>query len=108
MTPNARSKALLEEEGFVVEIVEKFNVWSKTRHDLFNAFDLLAVGHNKTVAVQCTTDSNLSARRSKLQASDVVPICIAAGWKVEVWGWRKVKNRWRCRRETLEAQVSTG
>lgn len=37
MTPNSRSKALLEGEGFTVEIVERFNHWYNTRHDLFNA-----------------------------------------------------------------------
>lgn len=110
MTPNARSKALLEGEGFTVEIVERFNHWSTTRHDLFNAFDLLAVGNGETLAVQATTDGNLAARRTKLAQCAVVPLCVAAKWRIEIHGWAKKQNRWRCRRESLglEAQVNVG
>lgn len=97
-TPNQRSKELLESEGFVVGLVERYNSWSQTRHDLFGFIDLVAVRAGETVAIQATTDSNLAARRTKLSGCETVPVVIAAGWKIEIHGWRKRARRWSCRR----------
>lgn len=105
-TPNQRSRELLESEGFVVALVERYCTWSNTRHDLYGFADLLAVGNGRTIAIQSTTDSNLSARRKKLRDCAAVPVCLAAGWCIEVHGWSKKSNRWQCRREKLEAHVS--
>lgn len=97
-TPNQRSKDLLEAEGFSVALVERYNSWSRTRHDLFGFADLLAVGHGQTLAIQATSDSNVAARRKKLSACEAVPLCLAAGWKIEVHGWAKRGRYWRVRR----------
>lgn len=103
-TPNQRSKELLEAEGYTVALVEKYNSWSQARHDLFGFADLLAVGNGETVAIQATTDSNLAARRTKLNECDAVPLCLAVGWRIEIHGWAKRNNRWRCRREVLKRE----
>ena len=42
VSPTQRSLKHLREAGYDVEIVEKWNMWSRTRRDLFNMFDLLA------------------------------------------------------------------
>lgn len=97
-TPNQRSKELLEAEGFVVGLVERYNSWSQTRHDLFGFIDLIAVRAGEIVAIQSTSDTNLSHRRKKLETCDAVPICIAAGMRVEIHGWKIRARRWSCRR----------
>lgn len=97
-TPNQRSKELLEAEGFIVGLVERYNSWSQTRHDLFGFVDLIAVRAGETVAIQATSDTNLSHRRRKLEGCETVPVCIAAGWRIEIHGWKKRARRWSCRR----------
>lgn len=106
MTPNSRSLQLLRAEGFQAEIVERFNTWSSTRHDLFNVFDVLAVGNGRTVAVQATTSGHVADRRKKLQASPVVALALAAGWQIEIHGWYGARRNWQVRRVKLEASVS--
>lgn len=98
MTPNARTLQLLRDEGFTAEVVERFNAWSSTRHDLFNAFDVLGVGNGRTIAVQATTSQHVADRRKKLEASPVVALALAAGWRIEVQGWFKKGRYWQCRR----------
>jgi hypothetical protein len=69
--------------------VEHWNHWARIRQDLFGFADVLAVRQGETLAVQCTTVSNQSARLDKLRGMDTVKDCIRAGWRVEVWGWHK-------------------
>lgn len=100
VTPTSRSKALLEREGCLVAIVERWNPFAKVRQDLFGIIDLLAVNSGTTIAVQTTSLSNVATRRTKMQSSEALPRLIAAGWCVELHGWSKVKNRWFVKRET--------
>jgi hypothetical protein len=104
MTPTSRTLAKLRADGYTAEVVERWNAYTRTRHDLFNIIDVLAVRQGETLAVQCTAGSCVTARVRKLTASPALPLLAAAGWRVEVWGWRRVKvkrggkaTRWACR-----------
>lgn len=104
MTPTARTLATLRADGWTAEVVERWNPHARVRHDLFNIADILAVRGRETLAVQVTAGSGVSARVRKLTASPALPLLAAAGWRVEVHGWRKVKvrrggraSRWQCR-----------
>ena len=104
MTPTARTLATLRADGWTAEVVERWNPHARVRHDLFNVADILAVRGRKTLAVQVTAGSGVSARVAKLRASAALPLLTAAGWRVEVHGWRRVKVkrggkaiRWACR-----------
>ena len=104
MTPTARTLAALRADGWTAEVVERWNPHARVRHDLFNIADILAVRGRETLAVQVTAGSGVSARVHKLEASSALPLLAAAGWRVEVHGWRKVKvkrggkaTRWACR-----------
>lgn len=104
MTPTARTLTMLRADGWTAEVVERWNPHARVRHDLFNVADILAVRGVETLAVQVTAGSGVSARVRKLTASSALPLLAAAGWRIEVHGWRKVKvrrggkaSRWQCR-----------
>lgn len=88
-SPTSRSLALLREQGYLVAVVEKYNPHARIRQDLFGFIDIIAVRDGETLAVQATSGSNVSARVAKIAASDTAPMVRKAGWRVEVWGWRK-------------------
>jgi hypothetical protein len=92
----------MESDGLTVAIVEKWNPHARIRQDLFGIIDLLGVGLGGTVAVQTTSASNMSTRRKKMAASETLPKILAAGWRVELHGWQKVKGRWKVKREEFE------
>lgn len=99
MSPTERSLKLLREEGYLVAVVEKWNSFVKVRQDLFGFIDLLAIKENETLAVQTTSGDNVSARLTKIEASDNLPIVRKANWRIEVHGWRKnAAGRWVLRR----------
>ena len=77
--------------------MEHWNSFVKIRQDLFGFIDVLGVGNGETIAVQTTTDSHVSERVKKIADSDKIAACRDAGWKIEVHGWKKVKNRWQVR-----------
>lgn len=104
MTPTARTLAALRTDGWLAEVVERWNPYARIRRDLFNMVDILAVRSAETLAVQVTAGSGVSARCAKLNASAALPVLLTAHWRMEVHGWRKVKlkrggkaKRWQCR-----------
>ena len=104
MTPTQRTLAALRADGYTAEVVEHWNPHARVRHDLFGIVDILAVRGRETLAVQTTAGSGVSARIAKLTASPALPLLAAAGWRVQVHGWRRVKvkrggraTRWDCR-----------
>ena len=82
---------------YTAEVVEWWNPWAKCRQDLFGIVDVLAVGNGETVAIQCTSYPNISARVKKIADADAVPDMREAGWRILVQGWHKKKNKWVCR-----------
>ncbi len=98
MTPTQRSLKKLRDEGWHCAIVEKWNSFTKTRHDLFGCIDILAVRGEHTLGVQTTSASNVGARVRKFAESEDVPKLRDAGWILKIWGWRKGKDgKWVCR-----------
>lgn len=92
MSPSIRTMRFLKAEGWECANVERYDMRTRRRHDLFGMFDILAVSPIGTRAVQVTSASNVSARVKKLQANPILEICKEAGWIVEVHGWRKDKD----------------
>lgn len=89
MSPTQRTLAELKKRGYRCAIVERFNPFAKIRQDLFGLVDVLALRDGETLAVQCTSGSNVSARVQKIAESEATPDLRKAGWKIFVWGWRK-------------------
>lgn len=111
MSPTARTIKLLKEMGYATDIVEHWNPFSKTRHDLFNFADILALSPYKLIAIQCTSGSNHSARRKKILASPLAKMWLQAGNEIALWSWSKQKvkrnskvYRWTVRAEEIQSE----
>ena len=94
MTPTQRSLAALRELGYLVEVVEKWNSFTRTRKDLWGWADLLALRRGEVLAVQVTSEG-VANRVKKVTDSETIARVREAGVRVEVHGWRKnVKGRY--------------
>jgi hypothetical protein len=94
MTPTQRSLKLLREQGYTVAIVEKWNPHARIRQDLFGFIDLLAIRDGETLGIQACAGSSLSARVKKITEHENLGPVRKAGWRIEVWAWRKLKAGW--------------
>ena len=88
MTPTQRSLAALRELGYLVEVVEKWNSFTRTRKDLWGWADLLAIRRDEVLAVQVTSEG-VANRVAKVSESETVGRVREAGIRIEVHGWRK-------------------
>ena len=94
MTPTQRSLAALRKLGYLVEVVEKWNSFTRTRKDLWGWADLLAIRRGEVLAVQVTSEG-VANRVKKVMDSETIGLVREAGVRVEVHGWRKnVKGRY--------------
>ena len=88
MTPTQRSLKALRDLGYLVEIVEKWNSFTRTRKDLWGWADLLAIKRGEVLAVQVTS-TGVSSRIKKVTVSVTIGRVLEAGVRVEVHGWAK-------------------
>ena len=88
MTPTQRSLKALRELGYLVEVVEKWNSFTRTRKDLWGWADLLAVRRGEVLAVQVTA-TGVSSRIKKIMDSETIGRVREAGIRIEVHGHRK-------------------
>jgi len=94
MTPTQRSLAALRELGYLVEVVEKWNSFTRTRKDLWGWADMLAIRRGEVLAVQVTSEG-VANRVKKVMDSETIGRVREAGIRIEVHGWRKnVKGRY--------------
>jgi hypothetical protein len=89
MTPTSRSLAYLRNAGFSADVVEHWNPFAHIRKDLFGFADILAIRPGEILAVQTTTDSNVSARLHKISEEPRSGLWLQAGGKIVVHGWKK-------------------
>ena len=89
MTPTERTLRYLREQGYTVEVVERWNPYAKIRQDLLGIFDILALDpkRREIVGVQCTSGGNVSARVKKIKASDKATVWTRSGGLIWVIGW---------------------
>lgn len=103
-SPTQLSLAALRAEGYTAQVVERWNPYARIRQDLFGFVDIVAIRDGETLGVQTTSASCMSARVRKIADAEHLAVVRAAGWRIEVHGWRKRKvkrdgkaERWRCR-----------
>jgi hypothetical protein len=97
-SPTARTLERLRTDGYMVQVVERWNQFSHRRVDLFGFVDVLAVGNGETLGVQATSGDHVQDRIAKISGE-----CAGAALRwlavpsnsLEVWGWRKLKGRGR-------------
>ena len=106
-SPTQRSLKLLRDQGWTVEVVERWNAYTKTRKDLFGCIDLVALRHGELAGIQTTAGPG-SARIAKIKAEPRMVKWLEAGGTLYVHGWRKVTTykangkralvkKWGCR-----------
>jgi hypothetical protein len=88
----SRSVDHLRQQGYLVDVVESYNFFTKRKKDLFGCLDLLAIGNGETLAIQVTSKSNMSARIKKIEDSAALPEMLRSGWRILVHGWAKNKS----------------
>lgn len=106
MSPTARTLGWLREQGYLAQVVERFNPHARVRVDLFGCIDVLAVKGTETVGVQATSGSNVSGRVQKIktEVADHARAWLDGGTRrLLVVGWRQhakadeTGKRWRPR-----------
>jgi len=89
-SPTQRSLVYLKEQGFVAQVVERFNPYAKVRVDLFGFIDIVAVSPFGSIfGIQTTSQENVSTRIKKILAIKEAKIWLEAGGKIVVHGWGK-------------------
>ena len=94
-SPLQRSKKQLEQAGYTVAIVEKWNQWAKVRQDLFGIIDLLCIKKGETLGVQVTTLSHKQSHIDKMEAHPNLEKLRQADWEIQLHSWRKLKDGWK-------------
>ena len=97
LSPTQLTLRELRKQGYVAQVTEHWNQFARIRQDLFGVIDVLALATDCVLGVQATSASNVSARVTKIAEHENTPHIRKAGIRLEVWGWRKVKNKWECR-----------
>jgi hypothetical protein len=97
-SPTQLSLAKLREEGYIVDVVERWIPGANIRKDLYGFIDIIALKGKETLVVQTTSASNLSARCKKIADHENVGAVREAGWTIHVHGWHQDdKRKWHCK-----------
>jgi len=92
LSPTQRTLKYLRDNGWAPWITEHWNHFARKRQDLYGFVDVLAVRRGETLAVQCTSASNVSARVKKIADHENTPRLREAGWRIQIFGWAKGKK----------------
>jgi hypothetical protein len=87
VSPTELSLRHLRADGWTAQVVETWNPHSRTRKDLFDVIDIIAVRGDVTLGVQATSAKNVSARIHKIADAPHIGAIRDAGWRVVVHGW---------------------
>lgn len=85
----------MRDQGYYAEVVERFNSFTKRRHDLFGFIDILCIRAGEVVGVQTTSYGHVSDRKKKILEHENFRAVMDSGIKVIVHGWHKQGNRWQ-------------
>jgi len=101
LSPTQLTLRDLRRRGYTAAIVEKWNPHARIRQDLYGIIDVLAVGRDETVGVQCTTAGNVPNRVAKISDHENTPYLREAGWTLLIHGWAKKNGKWTLREVDL-------
>lgn len=109
MSPTQRARAFCKEQGWVSQIVERWNSYAKVRQDLFGVIDLVVLDGQGggPLGVQVCAGSSHAARRTKAESEPRLAHWLAAPARFEVWSYSKTGARgkrklWTLRRESVQ------
>jgi hypothetical protein len=95
--------AHLRKLGYTADVVERRIPGCFTTRDLFGIGDVLAAhpGERAILLIQTTTRNHLADRLRRVREQPALPLLLAAGIQVEIWGWAKRNGRWHVRRVAI-------
>ena len=88
MTPTQRSLKRLREDGWLVDVCERFIPGAGIRRDLFNVADLCAIKPGEQPLLVQVTSTGVAERVRKIRANPELGTLLSC-FKIEVHGWRK-------------------
>jgi hypothetical protein len=90
-SPTQRTLKNLRDNGYLAQVVEKYNMFAHVRQDLFGCIDVVGIkeGVNGVLGVQSTSSSNTSARYKKSIAIPAVKVWLSAGNRFLIQGFAK-------------------
>lgn len=90
MSPTARTLKHCRELGWVADVVERFIPGARVRRDLFGFIDVVILdGKPGVLGVQACSTGDQSTRLAKIGQEPRAGLWLAAGNRVQVWGWAK-------------------
>lgn len=92
-SPTSRTLKELGELGWMCQVVERWCPHSKRRIDLFGVIDLVALGPNICLGVQCCAMSGHAAHLNKIRTSEGSRKWLEAGNELQIWSWRKLLKK---------------
>ena len=108
MTPTARSLAELRARTCFAQVVERFNTFTKRRHDLFGVIDIVALDptEHSILGIQATggDGGNHAARRTKILAEPRALEWLRCGARLQIWSWAKRGERGKRKLWTLRIE----
>jgi hypothetical protein len=103
-----RSLDMLRKDGYECAITERWNAFTKTRHDLYGFIDILCMcPHRGLLGVQTTVAGEMNRRLAKIKAEPRSQMFLNAGGHIVIHGWIKGGKRsekpgkWICKIITL-------
>jgi hypothetical protein len=94
-SPTKLSLEKMRKDGYVCQVVEKWNPFARVRQDLFGFIDILCIHDEKgiIVGVQSTTTGHANERVVKIRNEPRALIWLRARGKIVVHGWKKGGKR---------------
>jgi hypothetical protein len=86
MTPTQRTLAEARKRGWIVEVTEHWNAFTRRRNDLLGFGDCLALTGSAAMLIQTTTQPNATARVKKIKTEchEKAKAWLASGGKISV------------------------
>jgi len=102
-----RSLKLIKDYGWLYEITEHWNQYTRRRHDLWGFCDILCLDGKRTIAIQAC-GSDYQEHVLKMKNNEFVIPWLIAGNELQLWSWRKLKKvrgkkatYWSCRKADI-------
>lgn len=89
-SPTARTLKHFRDEGWTVDVVERWLQFCKIRKDFLGCIDMVALHKDRGIlGIQATSDSNVNARLVKAKAEPRLRTWLESGGRFCVIGWGK-------------------
>jgi hypothetical protein len=96
MSPTERTLRHYREQGWTVEVVERWISYGTggVRRDLFGFIDIVGMQASQLVGIQATTSENLMSRVHKIrkECAENASLWLGTGATIQVIGWKRYKK----------------